>query len=292
MAKKNRWFQKLFRALGMWILLIILGEVLWVFVLSPWANNFGATRAERERPLPGDSFVPNAAAQTTFAVTIKAPPEEVWKWLVQIGQDRGGFYSLTFLENLVGANIHNTLEIRPEWQELKVGDSVRLSPPGKGALVCPVLAVEPSGFLYLKNWGAFVLEPMDDGRSTRFFIRGRNDAAPMARLAIKLSLEPIHFIMQRRMMLGIKAVAEAGPAKPAIPSTGDYVWFLSLVAAGLLILILAAGRMTPKKFAGIIGTTILVLLALFRFPPSPVFGGGVLLLVFIAFVLLLRSKAR
>jgi hypothetical protein len=53
-------------------------------------------------PLPGDELVPNAAGQTTRAVTIEAPVEAVWSWLAQIGRDRGGFYSAFVLERLEG----------------------------------------------------------------------------------------------------------------------------------------------------------------------------------------------
>ncbi len=297
MAEKKSRTKKLFKVLGLWAFLFLLGEAVWVFFISPRASNFGATRTERDRALPGDQFVPNPKEQSTYALTINAPPEEVWRWLIQIGQDRGGFYSLTFLENLVKADIHNRIEIRPEWQELKVGDLVRLAPSrkreGQGRdLACQVLAVEPPRFLYLKGWGAFVLEPDAGGGSTRFFIRGRNDLGLAARIAIKLFLEPIHFIMQRRMMLGIKEVAEAGPEKPTIPSSADYVWFLSLVVAGLLILVLTVSGLTMKKLAAAFGAAVLVTLGLLRFPPSPVFAVGVLLLVLIALVWLLWPKKR
>jgi len=175
-------------------------------------------------------------------------------------------------------------------------DTVRLAPPSKGGsiggLACPVLAAEPPRFLYLKGWGAFVLESAAGGGSTRFFIRGRNDMGSAVRIAMKLFLEPIHFIMQRRMMLGIKEVAEAGAKKPVIPSTGDTVWFLSLVAAGLLILLLTVSRFTIKKFGAASGATVLVILALLRRPPSPAFGVGVLLLVLLALILPLRAKPR
>lgn len=296
MAKKKSWAKRVFTILGLWALLFLLGEAVWVFFISPWASNFGATRAEREMPLPGDQFVPNAFDQSTFAVTITAPAEEVWRWLIQIGQDRGGFYSLTFLENLVGGDIHNRIEIRPEWQKRKVGDLVRLAPPSErdpaGRLALPVLAVEPPHFLYLKGWGAFVLMPAAGGGNTRFFIRGRNDMGMGARIAIKLFLEPIHFIMQRRMMLGIKEVAEAGPEKPVIPSTGDYVWFLSLVAAGLLILIQTISGFTMKKLPAFSGAAVLVVLGLFRLTPSPAFGVMVLLLVVIVFIARMAGQPR
>jgi hypothetical protein len=295
MAKKKSWVKRLFLVLGFFIL----GEIVWVFFIYPWASDFGATRAERDKALPGDAFAPNAFSQSTFAITIDAPAEEVWKWLIQIGQDRGGFYSLTFLENLVGAGIHNHLEIRPEWQELKVGDLVRLAPPSKsgkpgplGDPACQVLAVAPPRFLYLKGWGAFVLEPAADGKSTRFFIRGRNELGPGTRFAMKLFLEPIHFLMQRRMMFGIKETAEAGPEKSAIPSTGDYVWFISLVAAGLLILFLTASRFGLTKLAAAYAAWILVTLGLFRLPPSPIIGAGILIVAVLTLAWMRRAEPR
>lgn len=73
-----------------------------VFVRSR-ARRRGATRDETRRVLPGDDLIRAPRIASTRAVTIAAPREEVWPWLVQIGQGRGGFYSYTFLENLVGA---------------------------------------------------------------------------------------------------------------------------------------------------------------------------------------------
>src|SRR5258708_7784175 len=68
----------------------------------PWYQHWGATEEEVWRSLPGDEIVAGAITQQTRAITIEAPADRVWAWLAQIGQDRGGFYSFDFLENLVG----------------------------------------------------------------------------------------------------------------------------------------------------------------------------------------------
>ena len=77
--------------------------------------------------LPGDELVQPGVPRTTRAVTIDAPVDAVWPWLAQIGEDRGGFYSYSLLERAVGARIHNADAIHPEWQELRVGDTIWLA---------------------------------------------------------------------------------------------------------------------------------------------------------------------
>jgi hypothetical protein len=78
--------------------------------------------------LPGDELVEHPNVEATHAITINAPVEEVWPWLVQLGQDKGGFYSHSRLENLVGCRLRNADRIVPEFQHLSVGDAVRLHP--------------------------------------------------------------------------------------------------------------------------------------------------------------------
>jgi len=70
-------------------------------------RNWGATREEIDAAHPGDDLVAGPVTTTTYAVTVQAPAETVWSWLVQIGQDRGGMYSYEWLENLFGLDIHN-----------------------------------------------------------------------------------------------------------------------------------------------------------------------------------------
>jgi hypothetical protein len=90
---------------------------------------WGATGEEVAARLPGDKISPDAAAQVTHAITINAPPQCVWPWILQIGQDRGGFYSYTSLENMAGCEMHNVRRIVPEWQNRAAGDIVWFATP-------------------------------------------------------------------------------------------------------------------------------------------------------------------
>src|SRR5690606_41597954 len=79
-----------------------------LFRSRPWQERWGATEEEARRPLPGDELLHDADDQVTRAITIQAPAEEVWRWLVQIGADRGGFYSYDVLENLFRSEEHTS----------------------------------------------------------------------------------------------------------------------------------------------------------------------------------------
>lgn len=95
--------------------------------MKPRMYAWGAEDDEILAALPGDELVRAGALRTTRAVTVDAPVEAVWPWLVQIGEDRGGFYSYSWLERAAGARIHNADVVHPEWQRLLVGDSVWLA---------------------------------------------------------------------------------------------------------------------------------------------------------------------
>lgn len=185
-------------------------------VVRPWLLSWGTTAAERAKPLPGDELVA-ANESATRAITIDVPPERVWPWVAQIGQGRGGFYSYTWLENLAGCEIENADRIHPEWQHLEAGDAVRVHPQ---APPIPVLIVEPDRTLVLggsgdralhippMTWG-FVLEPLPGGR-TRLLVRERSRLSGSLRDVFmnKYLLEPAAFIMERRMLVGIRERAE------------------------------------------------------------------------------------
>jgi hypothetical protein len=178
--------------------------------IRPWHLRWGATDEEVNQHLIGDELAPSPKLRATHAVTINAPAVDVWPWLVQMGQTRGGFYSYTWLENLVGCDMQNADEIVPEWQELKVGDKVWLHPK---APPVEVAAIEPGRAIVLKGWGAFVLQPIDE-KTSRLIIRSQGDYNPDLKNPIlnfflwRVVFEPAHFIMERKMLLGIKARAE------------------------------------------------------------------------------------
>jgi len=98
--------------------------VVYALTIRPWHLRWDATDEEFTRPLPGDAVVPDGI-QSTRAITVHAPARAIWPWLVQMGQDRAGFYSFDWLERLAGADIHNADHIIRAWQHLAVGDLMR-----------------------------------------------------------------------------------------------------------------------------------------------------------------------
>jgi len=190
-------------------------------LVRPWHLRWGTTGEEDTETLPGDDVKPDAALQVTHAITIEARPDDIWKWLVQIGQDRGGFFSYDWLENAFGLGIHNVDALMPEYQHLKVGDFVRSAHRGwlggrfdeKAGWF--VVRLEPARTLVLRDeiehgsW-SFILRPIEDGR-TRLIIRARGDRPDSLgnKLFYYSFWEPAHFIMERKMLLTLKEKAEA-----------------------------------------------------------------------------------
>lgn len=182
-------------------------------LLRPWYSRWGAADAELEKPLPGDDQVPQPNLKTTRAITIQAPIEVVWPWVVQMGQGRGGLYSYERLENLVGCEMVNADRIMPEHQDLKAGDKVRLTPEGRGPAF-DVLSVEPGRAVILggdappTSW-SFILEAID-AQTTRLYARFRQKFEPTFGnvLMWRGITDPISFVMERKLLQGIKARAE------------------------------------------------------------------------------------
>lgn len=198
--------------------------------VRPWVYRWGATDEEIERELPGDELLNDPALETTRAVTINATPAEIWPWLVQIGQDRGGFYSYEWLENLFKLDIHNADDIEPEFQDLEVDDFIALAP--QDAVGMMVARIDPERALVLlaperdfaepihspidedeleleTSW-AFVLDPVSEDK-TRLLVRFRLRHEPSLATSFlrEAILGPVHFLMERKMLLGIKERVEA-----------------------------------------------------------------------------------
>ena len=199
-------------AAGAVLVWLLVGYRRWV---RPWMYRWGAGPDECVAALPGDDLVTPDAPRTTRAITIGAPPEHVWPWLAQIGEDRGGFYSYDLLERMVGADIHNADVIHPEWQRLRTGDRVWLARRygERGSQL--VAEVAPGAHLVLVSdddydrqarglpaWGAwsFHLRPHRSG--TRLLVRGSGGLVGHA------GFDVAHFIMEQKMMRGIRRRAE------------------------------------------------------------------------------------
>lgn len=176
-----------------------------------WCLNWGATKAEAARRMPGDEFLPSAAVVATRAVTVNAPARTIWPWLVQMGPHRGGAYTYDWIENLFGLDMHSADTIIPEFQNLAVGAIQHLG--DKGPAMC-VEILEPERALVLRSddgawvW-AFGLYPRGD--VTRLISRNRISPphiTPASKLFSLYVMEPGSLIMERKMLLGIKQRAE------------------------------------------------------------------------------------
>ena len=100
----------------------------YAFVVRPSHLRWGATPEEVGGRLAGDELVPDPDLVATRAISIRAPASEVWPWIAQMGQGRGGLYSYDALENLVACDIHSADHIVASWQAVSVGDAFLLHP--------------------------------------------------------------------------------------------------------------------------------------------------------------------
>jgi hypothetical protein len=209
--------------------LLMAGTGLGVVTAWRWQRRWGATAAEQRAVLPGDDLVPQPIYQATRAIGIDAPPKAVWPWLVQIGQDKGGFYSYDRLENLVGLDIHSADSVHPEWQHLEAGDKVNLADP----VALRVNQIEDGKVLVLYGEDAesapmemdfswtFALEP-EGPAGTRLVVRERYSWAKWHVGVCVKTVAWISFMMSRAMLVGVKRRAErAWQAELTAEAAGD-----------------------------------------------------------------------
>jgi hypothetical protein len=185
-------------------------------------EHWGLNARDARRVYPGDDLVHAPRWLWTHAVEIDAPASAVWPWVAQVGADRGGFYSYQWLENLAGCEIQNAETIHADW-ELVEGDALVLHPrtpplrvvsvaPGRHVLAygAPDDAARASGAPWATVSWLFLIEPLGACRC-RFISRFRSDCSSdlATRLAFgPLFVEPVGFAMDRRMLLGVKALSE------------------------------------------------------------------------------------
>jgi hypothetical protein len=196
-----------------------LAAVYW-FPVRRWFSRWGTAPEELARVMPGDALIPDATEMSMQAVTVEAPPEDIWPWLVQIGYQRGGLYSYDWLDRLFGfLDRPSATRILSEFQRLAVGDKIPWGRTGTELTVGVVdplralaLSYEERGFKWVWQFGLY---PLDD-RRTRFVTRGSEQVPHKLRWWLGMRImEPASFIMTRRFLLGVKQRAEVLPAGPA-----------------------------------------------------------------------------
>lgn len=203
--------QKFLIILGIIIGLIAI-VVLVMILLSPWMDRWRSTLDERGAVIPGDEYLKNPSRIVNRAITINATPGQIFPWIVQLGADKSGMYSYTWLERLVGCKMAKVELINPEWQNLKEGDLMKMCagefapPPYTVVKVIPDQAVI-YGHKEKEEWvelWQFVLIPQSDG-STRLVTRTRTNMVG----GMWEVFNRVAFFMERKMLLTIKGLSEA-----------------------------------------------------------------------------------
>jgi hypothetical protein len=273
-------------------LLTALATMLLAFFLfvRPWYRSWGATADEIDRSLPGDEIVPHPAAQETLGITIRAPVDRVWPWLAQIGQDRGGFYSFDLVENLVGCRVPTEDRLRPDRQVWRVGDTLwscardraggavgtgsailRVQLAGRALAFGTHSAGASAGVADDGSW-AFVLLPAD-ASTTRLVVRRRGvpDRVLLGSAFAAAAFEPVHFAMERRMLVGIQTLAE-GRSRVRVRNDALVVLWAVELAVGVASVVGVLRRATiAQPLAGLVASCA-VLAWLVLAQPRPIRG--------------------
>jgi hypothetical protein len=114
-------------AIGIIILLLII----YVFLVRPWHLKWGATTKEAGFTLPGDDIVKKPDFNATRGISISAPAEEIWKWIIQIGSRRAGWYSIDWMDN---GGTPSSNELLSEFQKIEIGQFIPFTPDQKNGM--------------------------------------------------------------------------------------------------------------------------------------------------------------
>jgi hypothetical protein len=221
------------RYVGRLALALVIALAAYLVVYRPLQLHWGATRQEVARAMPGDDIQLRPIFNATRAITIKATPEQVWPWLVQIGYKRAGWYGYDWVDN---AGIASATRIMPEWQHIQVGDTV----PIWEGINFRVAAFEPNRYVVWQSPSgrdsmALALYPVDETH-TRLVWRIHN--APYlwmsGYIVAQLFADLADGIAVRENLLGIKRRAEGAPlGTPAMLYLELALWLAAL--AGFLV---------------------------------------------------------
>lgn len=249
--------------LGLVLLVLILGYL----AISPLLLRWGTTAEEVSRAMPGDLD----GMRWTRAIAVAATPEQIWPWLAQWGQGRGGWYSYDWLENLLGMDIHTADRIMPEYQNPAIGDPICMA---ANSCTSFVSVIKPNHYF---GWQAsdengkpvwnfiFGLFPVDDTH-TRLVMRESFDKDAMPP-AVTFAIGIPDVVMMQKALNTVKHRAEGLPESVFTTPYEIIVWLAALVM-GLIASVLFINRRDWRRPLAIGVASVIVLLVLtFLFPP-------------------------
>lgn len=169
-----------------------------------WHLTWGATYDEATGRMPGDDLIGSAGFVATRAISIAAPPDSVWPWLVQVGVGRAGFYSYDWIDNLGHDSAQKVL---PQFQRPSVGDlaAPMTSKTNDGSAFRVASVDEPRALVWSKPGSTWAWRlTRDETGGTRLVTRlkARYELGPFLPVTVML-MEIGDFPMMRRMLLGI-----------------------------------------------------------------------------------------
>ena len=259
---KHPKLKRFFGGLGIVLVVIVLGYAAIRPILSGW----GTTSEEVARAMPGDL----AGSRWTRAITVNAPPEQIWPWLVQWGQGRGGWYSYDWLENLFGFNIHTAERILPEYQNPAIGDPICMASSVCNSFVSVIELNHWFGWQARDDKGqpvwnfVFGLFPIDASH-TRLVVRESFDPTAIPSAAT-VAIEIPDVVMEQKALNTVKQRAEGLPGSPLTTPLEIALW-LAALGMGIAASVLFVNRAGWKAPLAIGVASVLILLGFtFLFP--------------------------
>lgn len=235
---KNKRVRRFWIGLGLALFITILGFGIANALIPTW----GSTPEEQAYVLPGDEIFTHPVLKWNHAITITAPPEEVWKWIAQVGDTRAGYYSYRYIEKAVTAMsgvdtteyYRNINAIHPEWQTPPDGQGMimdvlvlREFQPGQYMVAGPKEENSEAGLLW--TWA---IRPLENGQ-TRLLVHMRIQLpGAEGNQAIETALNLTTFMMERKMMDGIRLHAEGGTEADWVQIAEALIWF-GVLAIGI-----------------------------------------------------------
>lgn len=267
-------------------------------IVNPWYSKWGAMENEQKMPFPGDDIVTTPNYRYTQAITIHTSKAAVWQWLVQIGQARGGFYSFELLENMIGCDIQNADRIMPQFQNLAVGDSIKLHPEAPGILVVVVdsaKAIVSGGrnenHIDASSW-SFLLKELDINK-TRLIARFRSSYSPTIESVLlqRLFVEPTSLFMQKKMLIGLKQRAE-GTFHSSVPDHIQVILWMVLFAIFVIASISIFLKFHWMRLYIVGFASAFALMMLVSWQPSVLIGIPLTIFIIVAFVWAFKKPVR